>query len=158
MTVVGFNFTKILVQRKDFVKGKINISNNVAIKKVDTADLALGASNQSGLKIDFAFNTKYEPDLGLIEMEGNVLYMADEKKTKEIIDNWKKTTRIPKDIMETVLNTVLQRCNVEALLMSRELNLPPPIPLPKVGAQTQVAEPPAPSARASPVKKEETKK
>ena len=40
--------------------------------------------------------------------------------------------KIAKDIMSRVLNAVLAKCNIEALILSQEVNLPPPIPLPKV--------------------------
>ena len=141
MTVVGFNFTKILAEKKEYTKGKVDISNNVAIKNVESANLALGSSKQSGLRLDYVFKTAYEPNLGVIEMEGNVIYMVDDKKTKEILDTWKKDKRVPQDVMTNVLNTVLQRCNIQALVMSKELNLPPPIPLPRVSQKTQAATP-----------------
>ena len=33
MAIVGFNFTKIIVERKSSVSGKINITNNVSNSK-----------------------------------------------------------------------------------------------------------------------------
>jgi len=35
MAVIGFNFNKINVEKKDIGKGKVNISNNVAIKNIE---------------------------------------------------------------------------------------------------------------------------
>jgi len=43
-----------------------------------------------------------------------------------------KRIKVPKDIMSGVLNTVLTKCNIEALILSQKVNLPPPIPLPSV--------------------------
>ena len=37
-----------------------------------------------------------------------------------------------KEVMEQVINTALNKSNVEALILSRDINLPPPIPLPKI--------------------------
>ena len=34
--------------------------------------------------------------------------------------------------MAGLLNTILTKCNVQALILSQEVNLPPPIPMPKV--------------------------
>ena len=34
--------------------------------------------------------------------------------------------------MTTLLNALLAKCNVQALILSQDVNLPPPIPLPKV--------------------------
>jgi len=159
MTIVGFNLTKIFSEKKESVKGKINITNNVSVKNVESTDLSLGAvSQQNGLRIDFVFQTKYEPNMGEITLEGNILFMSDEKKTKEILDNWKKTKQMPKEVMLVVLNTVLQRCNIEALVLSKELNLPPPIQLPKVTAKEAGTQMPPPAPEEPQKKAPEKKK
>ncbi len=132
--IVGFNFTKMSAERDEGIKGKININNNVSIKDVEEKNLALGKEKQNALKFTFEFTSKYEPKLGSILLGGDVLYMADQKKAKEILDSWKKDKKIPKDVMTAILNTILSKCNIQALIISRDINLPPPIPLPKVEA------------------------
>ena len=132
MVVVGFNFTKINVEKKDNIKGKVNIANNVSIKSIEKADLSLGKAKQDGVKFIFEFTTDYEPDIANILLVGDVLFIDDEKKVKNILDEWKKTKKAPEDVMNQVLNTILSKCNVQALILSRDVNLPPPIPLPKV--------------------------
>ena len=132
MTIVGFNFTRIHVERNKVAKGKINIKNNVAIKKVEEADLSLGKNKQSGLRFTFEFVSLYDPKVGEISLVGEVLYLMDDKQVKEVVKGWKKDKKIPKELTAAVLNTVLQKCNIQALMLSRDINLPPPIPLPKV--------------------------
>ena len=135
--IVGFNFNKINVERKDMIKGKISISNNVSIKNIEEKDLALGKEKQNALKFTFEFDSKYEPNIGDIILGGDILFVGDAKKAKEILDSWKKDKKIPKDVMTSVLNTVLTKCNIQALILSQEVNLPPPIPLPKVKRETE---------------------
>ena len=132
MAIVGFDFTKINVEKKTNAKGNIKINNNVSIKDVKDQELTLGTIKQKALKFSFNFNTKYEPDLANITFEGYVLFLEKPEKVKEILDNWKKTKKLPKEITTPVLNTILSKCNVQALIMSRDLSLPSPIPLPKV--------------------------
>ena len=60
--------------------------------------------------------------------------MNQPDKQDEIVKGWKKNKQVPKETMTEVLNTILARCNVSALMLSRDVNLPPPIPLPKVEA------------------------
>ena len=134
MTIVGFNFTKIEGEKKDMIKGKININNNVHINKVEEKDLALGNQKQKVLSFNFEFIAKYDPNIGSIKLTGNVLYMEDSKKVKDILDGWKKDKKLPKEVMPTILNTVLNKCNIQALILSEQINLPPPIPLPKLQA------------------------
>ncbi len=135
MVIVGFSFTKIDVERKKATGGKLGIKNNVAIKSVEKSDLSFGASKQAAVKFGFEFSSKYEPDVGQILLAGEVLDVEDEKKTNDIIGQWKKDKKVPQDVMGNILNTVLARCNVEALILSRDVNLPSPIPLPKVSTK-----------------------
>lgn len=135
MAVVGFNFTKMHIERKGDARGKISIKNNVAITDVSTTDMSLGKAKQKGLKISFEFKSFYEPELAEILFEGNILDMQDEKKVDELQKGWDKDKKLPDNLMEPLVNSILNRCNVQSLLMSKELNLPPPIPMPKVSSQ-----------------------
>ena len=132
MPIVGFNFTDINVTRKESVAGKIGINNNVAIKNVEEAELAIDKTKQGALKFTFEFISKYDPGLGEIKLQGNLLFIEDAKKVKEINEEWKKDKKVAKDVMAGILNTALNKCNILALILSQEVNLPPPIPLPKV--------------------------
>ena len=104
----------------------------MAIKNVEEADLSLANKKQAGLRFEFEFTSVYDPKVGDITMNGEVIFLADEKKSKEIVKGWKKEKKVPKEITSSVLNTVLQKCNIQALILARDINLPPPIPLPKV--------------------------
>ena len=130
--IVGFGFTKLSAEKKEAAKGKIDINNNVSIKDIKEDSFSFGSNKQNVIKFIFEFTSKYEPSVGNILFEGELLYMEDPKKTKEILTSWKKDKKIPKEIMGGLLNTILTKCNVQALILSQEVNLPPPIPMPKV--------------------------
>jgi len=132
MAIVGFDFTKINVEKKAAAKGNIKINNNVSIKEVKEEELTLGTIKQKALKFEFVFNTKYEPNLATIAFEGFILYLTKPEQIQGIINEWKKNKKLPKDITTPVLNAVLTRCNIQALILSKDLSLPSPIPLPKV--------------------------
>ena len=130
--IVGFGFTKLSAEKHETAKGKIDINNNVSIKDIKEDSFSFGNNSQNVLKFIFEFTSKYEPAIGTILFEGELLYMEDPKKTKEILTSWKKEKKIPKELMAGLLNTILTKCNVQALILSQEVNLPPPIPMPKV--------------------------
>ena len=132
MTILSFNFNEISAKKATGVKGKIKISNNMSIKDIEAFDLKLGKKAQKALKIKFLFAAKYEPKLGEISLGGELIYLNEEKKIKEIQAEWVKNKSIPKDAMPEIMGHVLKKCNIESLVMSREINLPSPIPLPKV--------------------------
>ncbi|MDP7180135.1 MAG: hypothetical protein QF824_02610 [Candidatus Woesearchaeota archaeon] len=132
MTILGFNFTKINVERKEAMKGKLNIKNNVTIKDIKEVDLPVGKDKQKALKFIFEFSSEYEPQVGSILLGGDLMLMEETKKINSIMAEWKKEQKVDKDIMTPLLNTVLTKCNIQALILSQHVNLPPPIPLPKV--------------------------
>jgi hypothetical protein len=132
MTIVGFNFTKIEVTKQKNEAGKINISNNVSVQDILEADLSLGNQKQKAIRFVFEFTSTYEPQIGKILLVGDVLYLDEASKTKKIVDEWKKDKKVEKELMSTILNSVLAKCNVQALILSQQVNLPSPIPLPKI--------------------------
>lgn len=134
MTIVGFNFTSINAKRKKQIQGKISIQNNVKIDEIRESELSVGTSKQKTLVFDFTYRSDYSPDIGEIVLCGSLIYMAEPEKVSEIMKLWKKEKGkgIPEDIMAPVLNTVLNKCSITALELSKEINLPPQIQLPKV--------------------------
>ncbi|HIH38580.1 TPA: hypothetical protein HA245_06575 [Candidatus Woesearchaeota archaeon] len=139
MTIVGFGFTTIHVEKKGNPKGKVDISNNVRILSIQKKDMSWSRDDQEGLVFAFEFISGYEPNMGIIKLEGEVLYLIDKAKAKKVIDEWAKDKKISPEITENVLNTVLTKCNIEALILSQQINLPPPIPLPKVAHKVEPA-------------------
>lgn len=140
MTIVGFNFNKIDVKKETATSGKISVSNNVSIKEIEEATFPLGKEKQMALKFIFEFSSKYEPKIGNILLGGDLLFIEETDKVKKILEEWKRDKKISTDIMKGILNTILARSNILALILSQEVNLPPPIPLPKVNVEEAKAE------------------
>tara|TARA_Y100000031_G_C7903538_1_gene240653 strand:- start:73 stop:504 length:432 start_codon:yes stop_codon:yes gene_type:complete len=131
MSIVKINLHKVNAERSLESKGgQIKINNNVSIKNVE--DMSFSVEGKKGLKFTFAFNCKYEPDLGKIEVEGQVLYVEEGKKIEDIKKGWEKDKRIPMEVMEPIVNAALHKGNIQAIKISEEVNLPSPLPLPKV--------------------------
>jgi hypothetical protein len=137
MTVVGFNFTKINVERKQVPRGKIGIRNNINITNIIETDLSLGKSKETGLTFSFEFKSIYEPDVADITLTGDILYLTEAKKLKEVLDKWRKEKKVDGAVLGEVLNSALTKCNIQALILSQELNLPSPIPMPKLGVKKE---------------------
>jgi len=130
MPIASIHFTKISAERKAELKGKINISNNVVLTDIKKQDFKL--PNQESIKIMFDFNSKYDPSIGMILISGEVLIIDQPKVITEILDQWKKEKKLPDAILAAVMNNLLTKCNVEAILIGREVNLPPTLNMPKV--------------------------
>jgi len=82
--------------------------------------------------VDFHFESKYDPKVGHIALSGDVIYVNTEQKITEIEKMWKKDKKLPTEVVEGIMGNILSKCNIEALIMSKEVNLPPPLPMPKV--------------------------
>jgi len=132
MAVIGFDLNKIMVERTGNVAGEIKINNNVAIKEIDKIGIPIKRDDQEGLRFGFEFTSDYEPKMGKVIIRGNIVVVENKKKAEDILKQWKKDKKAESDVMTSVLNMVLEKCNIEALILSRDVNLPPSIPLPKV--------------------------
>lgn len=134
MAILNFGFTKIDVEKKTKVSKQVSIKSGLNIIAVGQAEMVSGAKQQA-FNIKFKFDVKYEPNVGHIGLEGEIVYLADEKTAKEILDTWKSKKTLPKQVALIVFNRILHNCNVEALILSKEINLPSPIQLPKIKAE-----------------------
>ena len=110
--------------------GVMNINSNSAIKDVEEIDLP--AVGRRGIKVNFEFKTDYQTEksntFADIIITGDVLWLVEDAST--IIKNWKKDKKLPEDISLQTINTILRKCATKALVLSEDLNLPPPIALP----------------------------
>jgi hypothetical protein len=76
---------------------------------------------------------EYNPGIGRIRIDGNILSIDNPKETKKILDEWNKSKKLPPKLMAQLLNFILIRCNIKALSLSQDINLPPHIRMPMVG-------------------------
>ncbi len=133
MAILGFNYTKLNAEKMKPASGKVNINNNVSISDCEEQDISV--TDQSGLKIEFTYNSSYEPEVAKIQIKGNLLYADEDDVIEEMKEEWEENNSFSKEKMKEIINYVLGKCNVQAITMSKDLNIPSPIPLPKVGDQ-----------------------
>jgi len=130
--VIGFGISKIEAEKSPEVKGKISINNNIKINAVEKTDLFLGKNKQEGLKFSFEYVSTYDPKAGKIILIGNLVAVDDKEKVEEIVSGWKKNKKLSAEVLAHVLNSILNKCNIQAIILSREIGLPSPVQLPKV--------------------------
>jgi len=131
MSIIGTNFTKINVEKKEHT-GKVSIKNNTVITDLKKLSLNIGKSTSNGVKFTFKHTTTYEPNVATMVFEGEVLFLADQKATDELLDNWKNKKPIEEKVMIGVMNHAMRKATIKALELSEDFNLPSPVKLPKV--------------------------
>lgn len=132
MPIVGFNITRVSADKKDLKKEKIekvNINPDLRVLDIEEEKIPI-SKTEDILKFNFEFKVSYEPKIGEILIDGNVLYLEDPKVIKDIVKRWKKDKTMDPEVMKRIFTAILTRCNVRALMLAEEVNLPPHINLP----------------------------
>jgi len=104
------------------------IEVNTRIENVELRKLPPPLGTQ--VAIHFVFTCRYPASIGLIRLIGHAFYLDTPSKMREAVETWRKRHRLPEQIEPYVINTILGRATVEAVGLSKILQIPPPIPLP----------------------------
>jgi hypothetical protein len=127
---MNFNivFRNLEARRMTSIKAQVNvnINNNSTIVAVNRAG--------SKLNVGFAFTSTYEPNIGVIRIEGDLEVEDAPEIIEKAIGEWEASerSRLPKEMAETVHNVILSNCIVEASMLARDIKLPSPIPMPQI--------------------------
>lgn len=96
----------------------VHISTNVNVVGVE-------AKNEN-LAVPFVVTINYAPSIAQINFKGQAILSGEQSELKKIRDDYKNQRAPPPVLIQTIANASL----VEATILSRSLNIPPPIPLP----------------------------
>lgn len=127
MAVVGFSFSKVLVERKKAPNAS-GVKVKADIKVVGVDKESIGQDNNVA-RFEFEFTLDYE-ESGNVLFLGDILFMDEPKKITQMLEMWKKQKAVPKEVLKQLLNAALYRCNIKALELSQEVGLPPHLNLP----------------------------
>ncbi|MHA1873829.1 MAG: hypothetical protein ACTSVB_06925 [Candidatus Heimdallarchaeaceae archaeon] len=129
MTVLGFILTSIEASVDESKLGKeMKINSSPTIESIEKKEINV-SNFKEVLSIKFAFETKYGEDVGKIVLKGELLYHTEDM--DEVLKDWKEKKLKDKIGLE-VLNTIMRRCLIQAIYLSEQLRLPPPIAFPIV--------------------------
>lgn len=123
---IELKYRNIEARRFSPVSGQINVNNNSTVTAISRAD--------NKLSVNFIFSSNYEPNIGVVRIEGEITISDSGENVDRAILEWEKSGKknLPADIAEKVHNAILTNCIVEATILSREVQLPAPIPTPRV--------------------------
>jgi hypothetical protein len=133
MQVIGFNFEKILAEKKKQPEGKIEIKSNINLKSIAQEKIDL-IKDKEVLKFSFEFYVDYTPDIAKITFEGFILAILEKNQIKETLKRW-KTKKISDEIRIPLFNLILAKCNLKSLQFEEEFNLPTHVPMPQIQPQ-----------------------
>lgn len=129
MRIIGFNLTKILAEKQEKAKEKIQIDQNINIKNISEEKIPI--SEESALKVSFNLSIVYSDGYAKIEFEGSVLVLVDKNELKKFLDSW-KDKKIPEKERIPIFNFIMSKCNIKSLVLEDEMALPLHLPLPRL--------------------------
>lgn len=101
---------------------KVRINHNSNISQI-------ASTNKKQALIRFEYTASYG-HVGLIKLEGSLIYTDDN--AEEIAKNWKDSKKMPDEIASNIHTAIMHACVPQAVGLAKDLQLPPPIPLPQV--------------------------
>jgi hypothetical protein len=129
MPVVGMKLDSISGSRdKTQMKGEVKINSMPRV--VSVKEITVPGMKKKVLAMGFDFVTRYDPSLGEVKVEGEILY--DSGSMAKILSHWKKSKRLPKDVDIEILNHLFRHCLLRISNLAEMLQLPPPLRFPVV--------------------------
>ncbi len=92
------------------------------------------------LEVPFVLSIAYNPSIAQMSIKGNAFVMGEKEEVDRVLKDYEQKKPPAQIIIQSISNVVF----IESVLISRTLNIPPPIPLPQIpetGAKLQSAKP-----------------
>lgn len=131
MRVIGFNFTKLSIEKSKENQGNLKFNNKIDISSIEPLKSDFLKIKDELLKVDYIYSVLYEPEIAKLEIKGEIILSVDSKTAKDILKGW-KDKQTSDDFRVFLFNIILRKSNIKALQMEDELGLPPHIPMPSL--------------------------
>ena len=130
VVISNISAERFLDFRKPFPQVHINTNLNLTgmEKKLDES-----------LDVPFVLTISYNPSVAQINLKGTAYVVGDKGETEKVYKEYEEKKPPPPIIVQSVSNVAF----IESVLISRTLNIPPPIPLPQIGETKQGEKKPA---------------
>ena len=80
------------------------------------------------LEVPFVLSINYNPSIAQISLKGNAFVNGEKTEIAKILSDYEQKKPPAQIIIQSISNVVF----IESVLISRTLNIPPPIPLPQI--------------------------
>jgi hypothetical protein len=99
----------------------IQINTNINV-------VGMEKKQDESLEVPFVLSISYNPSIAQMSLKGNAYVMGEKNEIEKILKDYEQKKPPPQIIVQSVSNVVF----IESVIMSKTLNIPPPIPLPQI--------------------------
>ncbi|HII85896.1 TPA: hypothetical protein HA273_04880 [Candidatus Bathyarchaeota archaeon] len=103
----------------------IQISTNINLVSVEK-------QTDGSLEVPFVLTIAYNPSIAQINLKGTAHVVGEKNEVDKMVEEYENRKPPPAVIIQSISNVVF----IESVLISRTLNIPPPIPLPQITQST----------------------
>ncbi len=100
----------------------IQIATNINI-------VSMERKNDGSVEVPFVLTIVYNPSIAQISLKGTAYVNGDKPEIDKMITDYEDKRPPPPVVVQSISNVVF----IESVMISRTLNIPPPIPLPQIG-------------------------
>jgi len=123
MKILGFNFTKISIEKILEITSDLKVDTNIDIVEIKPVNSDMFKTEEKFISVKFNYDINYDPDSVKINFSGNILFSLEKEKFEEILEEW-KDKKMSDEFRLSLFNLILRRCSVKALELEDYLNLP----------------------------------
>jgi hypothetical protein len=99
----------------------IQINTNINV-------VGMEKKQDESLEVPFVLSIVYNPSIAQLSLKGNAYVMGDKNEVDQVLKDYEQKKPPAPIVMQSISNVVF----IESVLISRTLNIPPPIPLPQI--------------------------
>lgn len=99
----------------------IQINTNINV-------VGMEKKQDESLEVPFVLSIAYNPSIAQISLKGNAYVAGEKSEIEKVMQDYEQKKPPAQIIIQSISNVVF----IESVLISRTLNIPPPIPLPQI--------------------------
>ncbi|MCD6559245.1 MAG: hypothetical protein J7K57_05170 [Palaeococcus sp.] len=133
MAVLGIDIRKISFEKIKAPTPQVEVDLTPRINELRLGELRTPTGKVNGIEVLFEYTVNYKPDIAKASIEGRVFYLPRNKgDVDKILDVWESEKRVDPYLFAEAVNAITNEIMPTLLNLSKRLQLPYPIPIPRV--------------------------
>jgi hypothetical protein len=108
----------------------IQINTNINV-------VGMEKKQDDSLEVPYVLTIVYNPSIAQMTLKGNAMVIGEKDEVEKILKDYEQKKPPAQIIIQSISNVVF----IESVLISRSLNIPPPIPLPQIPQAGEKSQP-----------------